>query len=228
MRQLFNGDPAIRLPGPSIPSVLLCATVFLPTESWAGDKRDRCHPPDMRYESVEHAVRALSHCYLRRSVRANREYAAGLISDGDAIVAVVSRGRYRRDQVQLKLKLRPGQSLVALWHVHGANGPERALFSPSDSGLVTRFQIPVYLTDPTGFIRRLDPYNIGQSKPQYNRATALRPPPGSFTGDIIGHINEELSGQRDGAPGSLYQLSSVAEYPTGQWEEDGNPYGYGE
>lgn len=175
--------------------VLALATFLLESDSWSADKRDNCDPPTTRYESVEHAVMALSQCYLRRSVRGNREYMAALISDGEAIHTVVGRGRRGQDQVDMTIRLERGQALVALWHVHGSNGLERSLFSPTDVELVTRLQLPFYLTDPTGVIRLLDPQDTNHSAPAYNRITALRAPPGSVEGVAVGHMNAGLPSQ---------------------------------
>ena len=175
--------------------VLVLTTFLLESDSWSTDKRNSCDPPKARYESVEHAVLALSKCYLRQSVRGNREYIAGLIRDGETVFTVVGRGRSGRDQVHLSIPLKRGQSLAALWHVHGSNGHERALFSPTDVKLVKRLHVPFYLTDPTGFIWRLDPQDINHPEPRYNRMTALRPPPGSVEGAAIGHMSAGLPEQ---------------------------------
>ena len=176
--------------------LVLTLTIFLlESDSWSADKRDDCAPPTARYDTVEDAVTALSQCYLRRSVRGNREYMAALISDGGAVVTIVNRGRRGRDHSEFTIRLKPGQALVALWHVHGANGLERSLFSPTDAAVVKQLQVPSYLTDPTGFVWRLDPHDISYAIPRQNRMTALRAPPGSVEGIAIGHMNVGLTSQ---------------------------------
>lgn len=174
------------------PIILILTAFLLTADTWAGNKRNDCDAPTARYETVTHAVLALSNCYLRQSVRGNREYMAALISDGEAIATIVGRGRRGSDQIDMTIRLKRGQALVAFWHVHGSNGVERSLFSPTDVALVKRLEVPFYLTDPTGFIWRLDSHNINRTKPEYSRITALRPPPGSVQGDAVGHMNAEL------------------------------------
>lgn len=175
--------------------ILALSTFLLVSDSWSAGKRDNCAPPTARYHSVEQAVMVLSQCYLRQSVRGNREYMAALISDGEAVITIVKRGRRGRDHVDMTFRLKRGQALVALWHVHGSSGLERSVFSPTDVAVVKQLQVPSYLTDPTGFIWRLDPHDMSRSNPAYNRITALRPPPGSAVGDAIGHMNADLTSQ---------------------------------
>lgn len=198
MKRPFNAVSTRRLQV-LVNFLVLTLTIFiLESDSWSADKRDDCAPPTARYETVEHAVTVLSQCYLRRSVRGNREYMAALISDGAAVVTVVNRGRRGRDHSEFTIRLKPGQALVALWHVHGSNGLERSLFSPTDAAVVKQLQVPSYLTDPTGFVWRLDPQDTGYASPTHNRMTALRAPPGSAEGIAIGHINVGLTSEDNG------------------------------
>ena len=195
MRRSFNAASTRWLHVLANLLVLALMTFLLESDSWSADKGDDCAPPTARYETVEHAVMVLSQCYLRQSVRGNREYMAALISDGGVIATVVNRGRRGRDHTGITIRLKRGQALVALWHVHGSNGVERSLFSPTDAAVVKQLQVPFYLTDPTGFVWRLDPGDTSHGRPQQDRMTALRAPPGSVEGFALGHMNAGLAGQ---------------------------------
>lgn len=196
--------------------VLFLTTFLLESDSWSADKRDDCAPPTARYETVEHAVMVLSQCYLRRSVHGNREYMAALISDGDAIATVVKRGRRGRDHTGITIRLKRGQALVALWHVHGSNGVERSLFSPADAAVVKQLQVPFFLTDPTGFVWQLDPYDTSPASPRHDRMTALRAPPGSVEGIAIGHMNAGLTIEDSGTLAAVCRPAPGAEGPLPQ------------
>jgi len=195
MRPTFKTAGARRLRILANLLILALTTFLLESDSWSADKLDDCAPPTARYETVEHAITVLSQCYLRKSVRGNREYMAALISDGEAVLAVVHRGRSGRDHAEFTIRLKRGEALVALWHVHGSNGVERSLFSPADAAVVKKLQVPSYLTDPTGFVWRLDPQDTAYMSPRYNRMTAFRAPLGSAQGTAIGHMNGELTRQ---------------------------------
>jgi len=207
MRASFGVAGARRLHVLANLLVLTLTTFLLESDSQSADKGDECAPPTARYETVEHAVTVLSQCYLRRSVHSNREYMAALISDRDAVVTVVNRGRRGRDHTGITIRLKHGQALLALWHVHGSNGVERSLFSPTDADIVTQLQVPFYLTDPTGFVWRLDPQDISYARPTHQRMTALRAPPGSVEGIAVGHMNAGLTREDSSALAAVCQPS---------------------
>ncbi len=144
-----------------------------------------CAPAEEYFPSVDAAVSALSQCYLQRSVLQDREYIAGILEKDGLYQVTIVTGISGKDDVRIRIKPTENQLLVALWHTHGDHGLAREFFSPTDSAVVKRLQLPFYLTDPDGVIRRLDPgakvYRIGKRL----AGTSMRIPPGSAKGIVV-------------------------------------------
>lgn len=159
-------------------------------------RADRCVLGFAPARSVEEAVLTMSRCFLRSSIREDREFIGAVLRTDGGYSYFVQRGEQGRGSAQLRLPRRRGQQLVAFWHTHGAPGPARHLFSATDTRLVARTNVPLYLTDPAGAIRV---YRPGDDRDGTLRAarSALRVPQDTATGSLVA----SRLGWRVSAPG---------------------------
>lgn len=134
--------------------------------------------------SIENAVIAMSRCFLDSSVREDREYIGAVFRIEAGYTFVVHRGEIGRGNAHLRVRIPRGLRVVAMWHTHGAPGPARHLFSPSDTKLVARMNLPLYLTDPAGAIRV---YRPGDARGSGETRTGSRMQivPGSAIGTLV-------------------------------------------
>ncbi len=129
------------------------------------------------FPRIKAALDALSRSYHRRSIRENREYVAAILEDNGVYRVTVQAGRSGRNRVRMKLRRKKSQTLVAVWHTHGAPGRRREVFSATDSRTVTTTGVPMYLTTPLGKLKVLG-----------KRENGCAVFPGVNIGTIIGHI----------------------------------------
>ena len=134
--------------------------------------------------SIEDAVIMMSRCFLDSSVREDREYIGAVFRIEAGYTFVVQRGETGRGNAHLRVRIPRGLLVVAMWHTHGAPGPARHLFSPTDTKLVARMNLPLYLTDPTGAIRVYRPGDarVGGEKRTGSRMQVV---PGSALGTLV-------------------------------------------
>ena len=159
---------------------LICVLVLPPIapSASAGSCESRGQP----YETERATVHALAACYAARSADEDREYFAAIFRMPDGFVFAVGVGGQHQDLVTLRFDRLEGETLVALWHTHGAGGVHRNLFSPTDTALVRQVGVPFYLTDPTGRLRVFRPGD--RPRAPLNR-TSARPPVGSAMGSVL-------------------------------------------
>jgi len=141
--------------------LLLLACVLLSSTSFS-ERRDEytefdCSFSEASFASVILAVDQLSHCFYVTSRKQDREVIAAILEEEGSYQVVVQPGKTGEDQVSISISRRRGQTIAALWHTHGARGRAREYFSPTDTKLANRMQVPFYLTDPSGVITRFDP-----------------------------------------------------------------------
>jgi hypothetical protein len=142
-----------------------------------------CETRSRTFATQLDAVYALSTCYAERSVDEDREYFAAILRTADGYLFVVGAGSLGVDQVSLRFERRAGETFVAAWHTHGAHGPYRELFSPTDTALVKRVGVPFYLTDPNGNVRVFRPGDY--ARVPKDRLTMRRPPSGAAAGTLL-------------------------------------------
>jgi hypothetical protein len=99
------------------------------------------------------AVTAAANAYNPASVRDDREYMGGILTDGRQYYYTATAGVAGQDKVQARIRIPAGLQLVAFWHTHGAPAHERRFFSDVDTELANRWGLPFYLADPTGALR---------------------------------------------------------------------------
>ncbi len=132
------------------------------------------------FPCIEAAVDVLSINFHQRSIREDREYIAAILEENCVYRVTVQAGSPGKDEVSMKIRLKECQTLVALWHTHGAPGPRRELYSATDSRTVRKTGLPFYLTTPHGKIKVL-----GQPE---NGFVGSRVSPGWNEGITIGSI----------------------------------------
>ncbi|MCZ6888473.1 MAG: hypothetical protein O7H39_08255 [Gammaproteobacteria bacterium] len=108
------------------------------------------------------------------------KYTAAIISDGVRVHVTVEASEPGLDVGWLTIRLRRGESLVALWHTHGSRGFGREQFSSGDVALARRLAIPIFLTNPKGHLARYDP-------PSQDCGRRSEPTPGKR----IGHVRSK-------------------------------------
>ena len=107
------------------------------------------------FPRIEAAVDALSISYHQRSIREDREYAAVILEENGVYRVMVQAGRWGEAKVSMKIRLKKSQTLVAIWHTHGARGPRQELFSTTDRRTARTTGVPLYLTTPLGELKVL-------------------------------------------------------------------------
>jgi len=159
----------------------LLLTSLLSASLYAADNISHgCNLEFLSFTTVGNAVEKLSRCYHRRSYREDREYIAAILEEDGNYTVIVQAGARGRDEVSLKIRHRKSQILNSIWHTHGAPGPQRDRYSPTDSRTVRATGLPFYLVTPDGTIKVL-----GQRK---NGGAMSRVTQGWNAGTVIGSI----------------------------------------
>ncbi len=114
--------------------IFLCS-VLLTTQIASGKSLDGDYNIESQaFPRIRAALDALSISYHQRSIREDREYMAAILEENGVYRVTVQKERPRsRHKVIMKIRRKKSQTLVAVWHTHGAPGPMQELFSPTDS-----------------------------------------------------------------------------------------------
>lgn len=115
-----------------------------------------------RFTSVRLAVEAAVMRFNPYSVQEDREYLGAVVKLGNpageaAYRYLVARGKPGQNRVRIQLPIPKRAEIVAFWHTHGAHGPNRHLFSGSDTTLVRKTGKPFYMADAEGNLRVFRP-----------------------------------------------------------------------
>lgn len=115
-----------------------------------------------RFTSERKAVEAAVSRFNPYSVREDREYLGAVVKldasvNESAFRYLVARGKPGQDRVRIQLPIPKRAEIVAFWHTHGAHGPNRHLFSGSDTRLVRKTGKPFYMADANGNLRVFRP-----------------------------------------------------------------------
>jgi hypothetical protein len=154
-----------------------------------------CGLEQERFNTELDAVKALSSCYLARSVQEDREFIAVLFETEDGIKVRISDGEKRTGTASISFPRSLRDDLVALWHTHGAPAPGRNLFSPQDTAIAHQLGVPFYLSDPQGVIRVYQPEGEPpRSRPRLSGNSRLRAPVGSAHGDYVTDTRHHVQG----------------------------------
>jgi len=154
--------------------IFLCS-VLLTTQIASGKSLDGDYNVESQvFPSIRAALDVLSISYHRRSILQDREYMAAILEDNGVYRVMVQAGPPDKHEVSMKIRLKKSQTLVALWHTHGAPGARRELYSATDSRTVRTMGVPFYLTTPLGKLKVLGKRENGCVVfPGVNRGTTI-------------------------------------------------------
>lgn len=107
---------------------------------------------DGQFNNIATAAFAAGERYNTLSIREDREYMGGILSNGESFSYTVTRGKKGQDRVTARIRIPSGSRLVAFWHTHGAYHDSRKYFSDVDTELVESYGLPFYLIDPDGYL----------------------------------------------------------------------------
>jgi hypothetical protein len=123
----------------------------------SADSQSECDFDKKIYTEMDTLVEELSICYHAISFKQDREFMGAILEEDGTYEVQVQPGAKGHDTVRLRFRRRTNQTLTALWHTHGGKGYARTYFSKTDTDLANQLNVPFYLTDPEGDIRRFDP-----------------------------------------------------------------------
>ncbi len=130
--------------------IFICSVLFT-TQIASGKSLDGDDNVESQaFPHIKAALVDLSIKYRRRSIRENREYMAAILEDNGVYRVTVQAGSPGEAKVRMKIRPKKGQTLVALWHTHGALKRSREWYSPTDSKTARTTGLPFYLTTPRG------------------------------------------------------------------------------
>ncbi len=126
------------------------------------------------FPRIKAALDVLSKSYHQRSIREDREFMAAILEENGVYRVTVQAGRRGKDKVRMEIPLKKSQTLVALWHTHGAPGLRRELYSATDSRTVTTTGVPFYLSTSLGKLKVLGERENGcVVTPGWHRGTTI-------------------------------------------------------
>lgn len=189
------------------PVWLVAGTLLL--AGWAGGSAAASvltAPLEWRAMSVETGLDRVKEQFLDVSIRQDMEFVGAVLRHPDGSFEFTQgRGRPGQDQVSFRIRRPLDAELVGFWHTHGAHGPTRAIFSPTDAELVKRTGLPFFLITPEGEIRVLRPEHVAET----NARSRL---PGTLSWLPRGsHPGERFSGreQKRPAPALIADVTGV-------------------
>jgi len=117
------------------------------------------------YPSQLEAVIAASNRYNPVSLREDREFMGLILQRDGQFYYTVAASKIGQGNISIALPSNFYGDVVAFWHTHGKPAPEHHYFSPRDTALVRRFNLPFYLADDTGFLKVFTPDHTTLSSP---------------------------------------------------------------
>ena len=155
-------------------------------------------PLDWRAGSIEDGLDRIKKQFLDASIERDTEFVGAVLQRPDGSYEFTQgHGRPGQDRVTFRIQ-RPGNTeVVGLWHTHGAHGPTRAVFSPTDAELVRQTGLPFYLITPEGEVRVLRPEHVQKRfRGARLKGSMARLPLGSHPGDRVAGRSEKSSPPR--------------------------------
>ncbi len=157
--------------------ICLCGMLFT-TQIASGKSLDGDDNVESQaFPHIKAALVDLSIKYRRRSIRENREYMAAILEDNGVYRVTVQPGSPGEDEVSMEIRLKKSQTLVALWHTHGALAPTSEWYSATDIKTARTIGLDFYLTTPRGKFKVLGQPEIGRVEsrvtPGWHRGTTI-------------------------------------------------------
>ena len=109
--------------------------------------------PEAGYDSELTAVIAASNRFNADSIRRNREHVGAVLRCGQGVYYTHGVGADHQAPVEFTVAKPKRCRLLALWHTHGAEAPDRNFFSPADTQSADRLRVPIYMTNHTGLLK---------------------------------------------------------------------------
>lgn len=152
---------------------------------------------DARFDTKEEAVKHAAAIFNPASITDDFEVGGFVVKDeNDKFYFTFTLGERGKGSVYFPTTRPMGHSLVGIWHSHGNEGPAREHFSMVDYEVAKKFQLPSYMVDYRGDLRRMD---AGTAQPQrFSMPAGPEHPPGStleadvVPGVVIGRVRDEI------------------------------------
>ncbi|WP_067522711.1 DUF4329 domain-containing protein [Endozoicomonas ascidiicola] len=111
------------------------------------------------FETELAAVIAATSIYNPTSIKDDREYIGGIFKHEDKDLYYFSAipGVPGKNQISATLQFPDHLKLISVWHTHGAGKGGFLFFSRQDKRLVESLNVPLYLADSSGFLKKLSP-----------------------------------------------------------------------
>jgi hypothetical protein len=145
-------------------------------------------PLNWQSMSIEVGLDRLKEQFLDLSVRKDTEFVGAVLrTPAGTYEFTHGNGKPGQDRVSFRIQRPADAEIVGLWHTHGAHGPTRAIFSPTDAELVRQTGLPFYLITPEGEVRVLRPEHVeGRSSgSRMIKGAMSRLPRGSHPGERV-------------------------------------------
>lgn len=120
------------------------------------------------------AVIMAANNYNPTSIKEDREFIGGIFADNTKSLFYYSAkaGQIGANQITATLTYPSHLTLVAIWHTHGKGEGFRHLFSEQDFKLAKQLQVPIYLADSSGFLKKYSPNSTGFLVCRQNKITS--------------------------------------------------------
>jgi hypothetical protein len=124
------------------------------------------------FTTVEAAVIDAFSRYNPCSIHSDTEYLGAVLYNpepGAGYRYTVGAGNHGEDNIRVRIRIPHGYSMVAFWHTHGKAHWSHAYFSATDTALVERWQVPLYLANYSGRVRKFEPGSATISRQEARR-----------------------------------------------------------
>ena len=166
-------------------SLLLAALSLLATQNATASVMTA--PMQWQAESIEAGLARIKDQFLDVSIERDTEFVGAVLRAEDGSYEFTQgRGLPGQDRVTFRIQRPSDTEIVGLWHTHGAHGPTRSVFSPTDAELVRQTGLPFYLITPDGEVRVLRPEYLTRSfRGSRLKGSMARLPRGSHPGERV-------------------------------------------
>lgn len=174
LRRILNLAGAIT--AAAVASLSACATQ-MPVQVTRVDN----HP----YSTPLAALLAAANRYNPRSIAEDREFLGMILQIDGRYYYTVAEGIAGANSIAAEVPTAKNDTLVlALWHTHGGAGEHRQYFSPTDTKMANRLQLPFFLADYTGQLKVYRP-NAPTLFPFQAKRLGLQERRGAAIGELV-------------------------------------------
>ncbi len=112
---------------------------------------------DARFKTAEEAAAHAAALFNPLSIQDDKEFGGFILKDRDGYYFNYAIGEKGAGRVAFNKNRPLGHQHVGIWHSHGGPGHAREFFSEGDHEVATRLNLPSYMVDDKGNLRKLDP-----------------------------------------------------------------------